>query len=271
MVDMSTGDLTYSIPILELPGPEGGFSLPLTYRAGIAVEQEATWVGLGWSLNAGAISRSINHYPDDASTEKITHTYEDKLNRGWYGGIPGGSLELGWDSETGHWGKRDFLGLASVSWQNGKITGGDIIGISAEGVDPVRFTLAIATIASAGVAAAGTTTASAAIAAIGQNLAVNQAIGVGVGVTTNALGMGGLASGIQNKVITKTDKRFLGLYTNYWRFINDEQNEVMYGTLYFQDQNQAVNHSGDGYHKGPYIYKEDRNTVHSYPRIGTFT
>jgi len=53
MVNLITGNLGYNIPVLDIPGPERSFSLPLAYKAGIQLEQEASWVGLGWSLNAG--------------------------------------------------------------------------------------------------------------------------------------------------------------------------------------------------------------------------
>ncbi len=65
MVNLLTGDLSYVLPLLNVPSPEGGFPLALSYHAGIAMEQEASWVGLGWSLNPGAINRSVNGYPDD--------------------------------------------------------------------------------------------------------------------------------------------------------------------------------------------------------------
>lgn len=65
MVNLVTGDLSYVLPLLNVPSPEGGYPIALSYHAGIAMEQEASWVGLGWSLNPGAINRSINGYPDD--------------------------------------------------------------------------------------------------------------------------------------------------------------------------------------------------------------
>src|SRR5215831_8575906 len=65
MVNMQTGDFTYNIPLLEVPGPEGGYPLSLSYHAGIQPNQDASWVGLGWTLNPGAISRFVNGYPDD--------------------------------------------------------------------------------------------------------------------------------------------------------------------------------------------------------------
>ncbi|WP_205511074.1 DUF5977 domain-containing protein [Longitalea arenae] len=65
MVNLQSGDFTYNIPLLEVPGPEGGYPLSLSYHAGIQPNEEASWVGLGWTLNPGAITRSVNGYPDD--------------------------------------------------------------------------------------------------------------------------------------------------------------------------------------------------------------
>src|SRR5258706_11945569 len=55
IVNLATGDMTLNLPILDVPGPEGSFAMPLSYHAGINPEQEASWVGLGWNMNAGAI------------------------------------------------------------------------------------------------------------------------------------------------------------------------------------------------------------------------
>ena len=65
MVNLITGDLTYNIPLLEVPGPAGGYPLSLSYHAGIQPNEDASWVGLGWSLNPGAINRSVSGYADD--------------------------------------------------------------------------------------------------------------------------------------------------------------------------------------------------------------
>src|SRR6187549_1687076 len=59
LVDLKTGDFTYNIPLLEVPGPAGGYPLSLSYHAGIQPNMEASWVGLGWTLNPGAISRTV--------------------------------------------------------------------------------------------------------------------------------------------------------------------------------------------------------------------
>jgi hypothetical protein len=65
MVNPLTGDFTYGLPLLEVPGPEGSYPLALSYHAAIQPNEEASWVGLGWSLNPGAIARNVNGYPDD--------------------------------------------------------------------------------------------------------------------------------------------------------------------------------------------------------------
>ncbi|MDB5158417.1 MAG: hypothetical protein JWR50_3124, partial [Mucilaginibacter sp.] len=64
-VNPLTGEFTYNLPLLSVPGPEGDYPLSLSYHAGIRPDEEASWVGLGWSLNPGAIARNVNGYPDD--------------------------------------------------------------------------------------------------------------------------------------------------------------------------------------------------------------
>ena len=56
-VQPQSGDLTYKLPAIHIPGPGGGYTMSLFYHAGIKNEQVASWVGLGWNLNAGAINR----------------------------------------------------------------------------------------------------------------------------------------------------------------------------------------------------------------------
>ena len=72
MVNNLTGDFTYNIPLLEVPGP-GGSSYPvsLSYHSGIQVEQEASWVGLGFTLNSGAVNRIKRGLADDWKGETV--------------------------------------------------------------------------------------------------------------------------------------------------------------------------------------------------------
>ncbi len=77
MVSLLTGDLTYVLPLLTVPSPEGGYPLALSYHAGIAMDQEASWVGLGWSVNPGAINRGVNGYPDDWKNGQLREGFFD--------------------------------------------------------------------------------------------------------------------------------------------------------------------------------------------------
>ena len=77
-VNPFTGDFSYSIPLVGVTGPNGeSFPLNLNYAGGIKVDQQASWVGLGWDLNIGEINRQVNGMPDDynnAINSETTYT-----------------------------------------------------------------------------------------------------------------------------------------------------------------------------------------------------
>jgi hypothetical protein len=85
-VDLPTGNFNYSIPLLSVSGPNGeSFPVVASYQAGVKVDQEASWLGLGWDIPLGEITREINGIPDDwkgkSYQKKVTgvvtedHTY----------------------------------------------------------------------------------------------------------------------------------------------------------------------------------------------------
>lgn len=81
MVDPFTGDFSYNIHLLTVPGPDGGYPINLTYNAGITMDQEASWVGLGWNLNVGGITRQMRGMPDDFDgTQKLKKELHTKPN-----------------------------------------------------------------------------------------------------------------------------------------------------------------------------------------------
>lgn len=108
-VDLYSGDFSYSIPLMTVPGPSFNYPITLGYRAGITTDQASSWVGLGWSLNAGAINRALNKYPDDywngrsineLSGSNSVHAWEagvgymgigltvgQRSDHGWHGGL----------------------------------------------------------------------------------------------------------------------------------------------------------------------------------------
>ena len=84
MVDLFTGDFSYNIPLLEADG----YPLNLAYSSGISPEQEASWVGLGWNLSPGAITRDVSGIPDDFNGDEVI--YEKNIKKNVTVGISGG-------------------------------------------------------------------------------------------------------------------------------------------------------------------------------------
>lgn len=82
MVDEFTGDFTYNLPVLNVPGPAGSdYPLSLSYHSGAAPEEEASWVGYGWTLNPGAITRNTRGFPDDY--DGATVKYWNRAPKNW--------------------------------------------------------------------------------------------------------------------------------------------------------------------------------------------
>ena len=65
LVEKFTGDFRYAVPLMEIPGPNGGYPITMTYASGVTPAQDASWVGLGWTLNPGGIVRQMRGIPDD--------------------------------------------------------------------------------------------------------------------------------------------------------------------------------------------------------------
>ncbi len=93
MVNLASGDMSYVLPLLNVPSPEGGYPLALSNHSGIAMDQEAHWVGLGWSLNPGAINRAITGVPDDW---KNTNTNQIVYDAGGVATTYSGGISVGW-------------------------------------------------------------------------------------------------------------------------------------------------------------------------------
>lgn len=77
MVDLFSGDFSYNIPLFEVDG----YPMNLSYHSGIGMDQEASWVGLGWNINAGVINRGMRGLPDDFSGDVVTKEQNVKKNQ----------------------------------------------------------------------------------------------------------------------------------------------------------------------------------------------
>jgi hypothetical protein len=93
MVDLFSGDFNYNIPLFDLPGPNGSYPFNLAYHSGINMDQEASWTGLGWNVNPGAINRDKRGLPDDFKGDKI-NTYLSIKDNETYGVSVTPGLEL---------------------------------------------------------------------------------------------------------------------------------------------------------------------------------
>ena len=81
MVNDLTGTFTYNLPVLSIPGGRwGGYAMSLSYHSDLSPEQEASWVGLGWTLNPGAINRSKRGFADDHKKVSVTKYNKTKPN-----------------------------------------------------------------------------------------------------------------------------------------------------------------------------------------------
>ena len=89
LVDLFTGNFNYSIPLFEI----GGFPMSLSYSSDHKMEEEASWVGIGRTLNTGAITRQVRGIPDEFRGKEIVHrgSMADEITSGI---SPGADVEV---------------------------------------------------------------------------------------------------------------------------------------------------------------------------------
>jgi len=81
LVNEATGGFSYSIPIVQVPGPGGStYPLTLSYHSNAGMEEDASWVGYGWTLNAGSINRNVRGLPDDINGENIVEYHSQPMD-----------------------------------------------------------------------------------------------------------------------------------------------------------------------------------------------
>lgn len=67
-VDQVSGSFQFNQVILSIPGPNGGYPLTISYRSD---NNQTSWVGRGWTLSPGAVTRSVNGFYDDAMAQPV--------------------------------------------------------------------------------------------------------------------------------------------------------------------------------------------------------
>lgn len=82
-VSYYTGTPEISIPLYEIDMQDVKIPITLNYHAsGIRVSQEATWVGLGWSLECGGVVSRTVRCSDDF--HEYLDSYENGIEQGYY-------------------------------------------------------------------------------------------------------------------------------------------------------------------------------------------
>lgn len=125
LVDPFTGDFSYNIPILNVEG----YPITLTYNSNIGMLDEASWVGLGWNLNVGAVSRDVRGIPDDFNGEDVVvREYKQKQNLvsgNKYGGYVGLSYSLLNANVSALWGKYtdNYIGVGKTMDLSSSLSG----------------------------------------------------------------------------------------------------------------------------------------------------
>jgi hypothetical protein len=112
MVNIPTGDFTYSLPLVNVPSPEGGFQMPLSYHAGIQMDEESSWVGLGWGLNPGVLNRRATIYPDDYDGSQTITNYLNAPSNSSYGWVQ--NFLGGTDSYDSNKGASSTMGIGHI-------------------------------------------------------------------------------------------------------------------------------------------------------------
>ncbi len=270
MVNLVTGDFVYNMPLLHVPGPAKGFDLPLSYHGGILPNQDASWVGLGWSLNCGAINRNISKFPDDFNGETIESDISNKgitaVTRSW---VVFSDVK---HSEKGYGYSLTLQGL-NYSWGKANDNAISIIGIgyNFEGddkgmtFDSEEFVTNVAAAASYLVGAGVIT---------GPLSSVIGLLDVGIGTYTQLKGMDQLGSVVSDfsdiNGLWKTEVKNQWVNTDCLlkstqrQFINTGNDEISYGTLYLQNITRETNSGmiADN------VYDENGNQLVNYPHVG---
>ncbi|WP_160717996.1 hypothetical protein [Chitinophaga solisilvae] len=89
MVDLFSGAFKYNIPLLDVDG----YPVNLNYSSGSGIDDEASWVGLGWNLNVGAINRQLRGVADDFNGDAV-NTESDIATKYIYGGTGTARAEI---------------------------------------------------------------------------------------------------------------------------------------------------------------------------------
>jgi len=233
MVNLTTGDFSYVLPLLNVPSPEGGYPIALSYHGGIAMEQEASWTGLGWNVNPGAINRAVNGFPDDWGKTQASEFFFDQ---GW--------TEDSYSFSVGATINAVDVGVG-VSWGSHRSTGGFI------SIGYVGFNATVGTDGASVGYGKGGYSASVGTNGVGLGYGVKAGGGTQVGVGLNYSYTSGLSGGISAGRSFGKENKFRGKASNASIGISFSSQGV-YGSARFNGGNVGVAKSSMNVNSGDY-------------------
>ncbi|HEY8936108.1 MAG TPA: hypothetical protein VIM65_12840 [Cyclobacteriaceae bacterium] len=261
MVNLTTGDFGFNLPLLEVPGPEGNFAMPLSYHAGIGLEQESSWCGLGFNLNAGSLLRNINQYPDDASGEANYVTVQNLTPITGYNRVYNQPFKDDWNSQTGYHGNLNLLDVVEVDFGAGGTNVGVMgvhVGDHGVSFNGVQFVSASMTVLSYGATSEGATLAQLA-KQVAIDVAVNSAVSFVSPVNTPAsMGVSRYSSSTGKTSISYDGRASLIFSVQFWggnwfpifsrkkswkMWLDQTRAENMYGVLYLGNAQTSPQHN----------------------------
>jgi hypothetical protein len=133
MVDMFSGDFVYNIPLMDVEG----YPINISYHGGVDMEQEASWVGLGWNINPGVVNRTVRGLPDDMNGETVGKTLSIKDEKNLRVGLGAKYETFGEDFglSAGADVSVNFSNYRGVSADIGLNCGVNIMGMASAGVN----------------------------------------------------------------------------------------------------------------------------------------
>ena len=130
MVDPFTGDFSYNIPLMDVDG----YPINMAYSAGVTMDQESSWIGLGWNLNPGVVNRSMRGLPDDFNgQDSVKKNMNLKEHVNVTPNISGYHELFGLNTDD----IPNFLGHVALNYDNYKGLMASIVGIGKEGKIPL--------------------------------------------------------------------------------------------------------------------------------------
>ena len=148
-----TGEFNWSETLMTVPGRNGlDVNLVLTYSGNIGVDQEASWVGLGFDLAVGYITRQTINMPDEVEPEHPNDPFATDMGAFYWG-----KEAHQWDDPmTGEEAGQNFIKpqdkffmvlpgggceliAAGPEYEERTVGGGDVPGDSCNDVDDIMF------------------------------------------------------------------------------------------------------------------------------------